>query len=469
MEDWQGCLAPQCQQALVRARENVAGRGGSVITAEDFLLALLEVASPIAPFLKRQGVDLDELVRTIQGEQPIVAEVYGDGDLSSQLIYWISATRETTDTPWLDWPQLFRGLVTCAERLQDKAYVAVLELVGHWPSDPQSSVLPTPPLKPATLPVTVIERSWLELAEEVAVALSANRDGLIWLQGERGSGKTAWLQALLEMPGLSWVQVDLRRQAEIMAFDQPAVPPADNDQPRWPALVLDNMSPPELLELMLQPNGVARELVTGWHGPILLLAPAEERDLAEEVRLVRLLGREMEVTSLPGVSAAQRRAILMAHQPLIEKSFNIQISAAGLEYAASRRSRCVSAPGGMLEWVRRAAARLDMFASRGSLEALAVAGRHDILRRQSLVALARGEDVNDSGQDLRDLEIEQAAAEVVWHERHRGGTLRKLMVEDLRQELERWVAARPGPVHYVLHCEQQHGDSLGAGSGNLYS
>ena len=468
MEDWQGCLAPQCQQALVQARENVAGRGGSVITAEDFLLALLDVAAPVAPFLRRQGVDLDELVRTIQGEQPIVAEVIGDGDLSSQLIYWIAATRETADVPWLDWPQLLRGLVSCAERLQDKAYVAVLELVGHWPSDPQDGALP-PPRGPAVMPVTVTEQSWLELAEDVAVALSSNRNGLIWVQGERGSGKTAWLQMLLETPGLCWVQVDLRRQAEVMAFDQPVVPPPDSDQPRWPALVLDNVSPPELLELMLQPNGVARELVTGWHGPILLLAPGEDRVSTEEVRLARLLGRELDVMAMPGVSTVQRRAILTAHQPLIEKCFNVQISSAGLEYAASRRSRCVVAPGGMLEWVRRAAARLDLFAGRGPLEAVAVAGRHDILRRQSLVAMARGEDVKGTEQDTKNLEVEQAAAEVVWHERQRAGTLRKLLIEDLRQELERWVAARPGPVQYVLHCEQQRGDCLGAGSGNLYS
>src|SRR5690606_24140727 len=90
MDDWQACLAPQCQAALLKARENVAGRGGTVITVEDFLLSLLDTSADVVPFLKRQGVDLDELVRTIQGEQPIVAEVYGDGDLSSQLIYWIS-------------------------------------------------------------------------------------------------------------------------------------------------------------------------------------------------------------------------------------------------------------------------------------------------------------------------------------------------------------------------------------------
>ncbi|WP_372966244.1 hypothetical protein [Marinobacter sp.] len=469
MEDWQGCLEPQCQHALVVARKHVASRGGSVITAEDFLLALLDIVGPIAPFLKREGVDFDELVRTIQGEQPIITEVHGDGDLSSQLIYWISATREVTETSWLNWSQLLRGLVNCAERLQDKAYVAVLEVVGHWPDEPDECTPSIASGEPLVVPVTVTAQSWLELAEDVVVALSSDRNGLIWIQGERGSGKSAWLRLLLETPGLYWVQIDLRREAEVMACDHPVVPQRSGHQSRWPVLVLDNVSPPELLELMLQPNGVARELVTGWQGPILMLAPNGGYDHDEELRVTRLLGRELSVMCMPDACPMQRRAILTAHQPLIEKTFNIEISLAGIDYAVSRRSRCVVSPGGMLEWVRRAAARLELFANRGSLEAAAIAGTQDVFRRQSMVAIARNEDWSESEQGIRNLEVERAAAEVVWHERQRAGTLRKLSVEDLRQELERWVAARSGPVHYVLHCEQQHGDSLGAGSGNIYS
>lgn len=65
MDDWQGCLAPQCQTALLQARNNVASRGGSVITVEDYLLALLDAVPEAVSFLKRQGVDLDELIRTM--------------------------------------------------------------------------------------------------------------------------------------------------------------------------------------------------------------------------------------------------------------------------------------------------------------------------------------------------------------------------------------------------------------------
>ncbi|GGC56413.1 hypothetical protein [Marinobacter halophilus] len=467
MDDWQACLAPQCQAALLQARENVASRGGSVITVEDFLLALLDAAVDVVPFLTRQGVDLDELVRTIQGEQPIVAEVHGDGDLSSQLIYWISGTREAIESPWLDWPQLLRGLVHCAERLQDKAYVAVLELVNHWPIESSSPVAPLLAQDQTLTPVTITDPAWLQLAEDVAVILSANRRALVWMRGARGSGKSAWLTMLLATPGLPWVQMDVRRQAEVMASDQPLLPAGDNARASWPALILDNVSPTELLELLAQRDGVVRELLTGWRGPILLLA--EGRASPDDSRLSAQLGRELDVMAIPGISVVQRVSILSAHQPVIEKRWNVQLSPAAMEFAASCRNPCVATPGAMLEWLQRAAARLDLFASRGPLEIMAGAAQQETLRRQSLVAMARDEEWQVAEEAMKALAIEQAAAEVVWHERKHSGTLRRLLVEDVRKELERWVAARPGPVHYVLHCDQQQGDSLGAGSGNLYS
>ncbi len=185
MEDWQGCLSPECQTALLMARENVGRRGGgSVITAEDFLLALLDAIPPAIPppFLQRQSIDLDELVRTIQGEQPIVTEVVGDGDLSSQLIYWIASARESAEVPpWLDWPVLLKALTSQCERLQDKAYVAVLELVTCWPSAHDVPV-PTSDAR-FVAPVSIAEPAWLALVEDVAVALAANPEALIWVRG----------------------------------------------------------------------------------------------------------------------------------------------------------------------------------------------------------------------------------------------------------------------------------------------
>jgi len=474
MDDWQGCLDPQCQTALLRARESVERRGGSVITVEDYLLALLDSAPGIVRFLRGCGVDMDELTRTIQCEQPIVTEVGGEGQLSSQLMYWFAAARETSDSPWLGWSQLLGTLVRHAERLQEKAYVAVFELVPRWPDSPEERE-PAPIEELQRAPVVVTDSAWVELAEDVAISLAASRSAMIWVRGERGAGKTAWLQTLLPILEQDYVELDLRREAEIMASDLPVLPEISSDsgpsedRPRWPVLVLDNISPADLVALIDLPDGLASALVLQWAGPILLLGPDGPRESTPVELLQHRLGRTLDTFDMPVSSEVQRQAILTAHQAAIEKQWNVQVPRSAIRFAASRRSRCVSTPGGMLQWLERAAARLNLVARRGPAEAVALAGQADTLRRQSLVALAREEPLDDIETSLGDIQLYRVAAEVAWHERKAAGKLRQLSTEDLRQELERWVAARPGPVHYVRHCNNQDGESAGAGSGNLHS
>ncbi|MEQ5817028.1 hypothetical protein J3362_16050 [Marinobacter sp. NFXS11] len=474
MDDWQGCLDPQCQTALLRARESVERRGGSVITVEDYLLALLDSAPSISRFLRSCGVDMDELIRTIQCEQPIVTEVGGEGQLSSQLMYWFASAREASGAPWLGWSQLLETLVHHAERLQEKAYVAVFELVPRWP-DSSEEREPAPIDEFQRAPVVVTDSAWVELAEDVSISLAASVSAMIWVRGERGSGKTAWLQSLLPALEQDYVELDLRREAEIMASDLPVLPertlesaPGEGGS-RWPVLVLDNVSPADLVALMDLPDGLASALVLQWAGPILLLGPDEPTESRSAVSLQHRLGRSLDIFDMPVTSVVQRQAVLTAHQAAIEKQWNIQIPRSVIRFVASRQSRCVSTPGGMLQWLERAAARLNLFARRGPTDAVALAGQADTLRRQSLVALARKEPLEDIETSLREIQLHRVAAEVAWHERQAAGTLRQLCNGDLRRELERRVAARPGPVHYVLHCNQQDGDSAGAGSGNIHS
>lgn len=470
MEDWQGCLDPQCQTALIHARENVERRGGSVITVEDYLLALLDSDTTVIRFLRGCGVDMDELTRTIQCEQPIVTEVGGEGHLSSQLMYWFSCARETRNAPWLGWADLLETLVRSAERLQEKAYVAVLELVPRWPEGMEDRN-PAPTDECQRAPIVAADSSWIELAEDVAVSLEASSASLIWVRGDRGSGKTAWLQSLLSALEQDFVELDLRREAEVMASDLPAVPGQGGGSAsgvgegrRWPVLVLDNVTPGNLLALMDLPDGLATALVLQWAGPILLLGPDQPGSAGSVDMLQHRLGRSLDCFEMPVASIVQRQAILTAHQAAIERQWNIQIPAKVLRFVASRRSRCVSTPGGMLQWLERAAARLNLFARRGPADAVALAGQADTLKRQSLVAMARQESTAEIETSLGELQLHRAAAEVAWHERQAAGTLRQLGIEDLRQELERWVAARPGPVHYIQHSNQQGGDSAGAGS-----
>ncbi|WP_336368047.1 hypothetical protein [Marinobacter sp. C2H3] len=478
MEDWQGCLAPEGQKALVSAREQVERRGGTVVTAEDFLLSLLDAAPELHRFLSARGVDLDELTRTIQCEQPMVTEVTADGALSSQLTDWLALAREVYGLPWLGWPHLLDTLVHRAERLQGKAYVAVLELVGDWPVRASDTVAPSDPgsRSNGVSPVVAVDRDWMALAEDAAVTLSAGRNALLWVGGDRGCGLSSWLETLLPMLARDAVHLDLRRETEWMDSHTPAVPVADGpggerlsgDEAPWPVLVLDGQGPEDLLALMAQPWSGSRELLLRWRGPLLLLG-AGAPDGETEGRLGAILGRSLEYARLPACSESQRLAVLACHQSRIEKRWSVELSAPALRYAASRRSSTVATPGGMLHWVERAAARLDLYARQGPGEALALRDRAETLRRQALVAHARQQPVAPLEQALADLAIERSAADVGWHERKRVGTLRCLMVDDLKRELERWLAARPGPVHYVRANEQPRGATAGAGSGNLHS
>ncbi|MEH6561122.1 MAG: hypothetical protein V7713_06815, partial [Marinobacter sp.] len=395
MEDWQGCLAPQCQTALLNAREDVDHRGGTVITVEDFLLALLDSSPSANRFLRSSGVDMDELIRTVQCEQPIVTEVGGEGLLSSQLIYWLATARETFGTPaWLDWPQLLEVLARHAERLQEKAYVAVLELVSRWPKlkglEGGEERFEEPGIEEyGAAPVVITDPEWIELAEDVAISLSATPGALVWVRGERGAGKSAWLRSLLSSLAQPYVEMDLRREAELMASELSVIPATA--QKLWPVLVLDNVTPADLLMLMERPSGLAAELVLRWQGPVLLLGPDSAGSENGQRVLEQQLGRALEVCDIPRSSKMQRKAILVAHQAAIERRWNIHIPRCAIEFSASRLSRCVSTPGGMLQWIERAAARLELFARRGPASSVALTGQTDTLRRQSLVAMARQE------------------------------------------------------------------------------
>lgn len=467
MEDWQGCLAPECQAALVNARDSVRQRGGAVITVEDFLLALLDESPRIIQFLRSNGVDIDELVRTIQCEQPIVTEVGGEGLLSSQLIDWFAQVREVCDAPWLDWSVLLQVLTSNVERLRDKAYVAVLEQVTRWPGATDDG-LPPGIENHGDSPLVITDSDWLALADEVAIHVATSSNALVWVKGERGTGKSCWLRIMLAALERDYLELDLRRERDVLANDLPVLPLVDQCASRtWPLLVLDNMPPVDLLHLMERPGSLASELVANWAGPILLVG--SESSAVTQCDLASRLGRHLDTFDMPGTSEGQREAVLTAHQATIERHWNVEIPLAVIRFAATRQSQSVSTPGGMLQWVERAAARLNLLARRGPMESVAMAGQTDTLRRQSLVALARGQCHEEISASLRELQMHKATLEVFWHERRAAGTLRQLCVADLQRELECWVAARSGPVHYVLHCDHQDGDSAGAGSGNIHS
>jgi hypothetical protein len=466
MEDWQGCLSPLCQSALQAARAHVARRGGYAITVEDFLLELLDADAQLCAFLQGRGVDLDELIRTIQCEQPIVTEVGGEGALSSQLQDWFATARQVHDLPWLDWPHLLHTLISDLDRLSGKAYVAVLELVGQWPLSAEGRG-EIPLSGTDHVPVVVADPAWAALAEDVAVALSCPQ-ALVWVRGPRGSGKSCWLRSVL--PGLLYghVVMDLRREAEVLADDQPCLPEPGADPARLPVLVLDNMPPADLVALMNQPSSLAAQLVPGWPGSILLLGPGTD-DVGADRELEWRLGRAVDVVDMPLPGNDQRLAILVAHQPILEKRWNVEIPESVLRYAAGFRDSALALPGQLIHWVERACVRLAMHAQRGSSRHQALRAQLDTLRRQSLVAVARQEDHDGLSEAIRTLEGRLADLDAEWEQRRAAGRLRRLQVQDLQEERQRWLAAEPAPVNNGRQTDRHTGESTLAGSGNLYS
>lgn len=442
MEDWQGCLSPACQRALQCARDNVTRRGGYAVTLEDFLLAMLDEIPELCRFLRCQGVDLDELTRTIQCEQPIVTEVASDNLLSSQMIYWIHCAREVSGEVWLEWPTLLKTLVHSAERLQEKAFVAVLESVTCWPSDTgaESPGGDWPDTAPAA-PVVMADTDWLGLAEDVCITLSTSPRGLVWVCGERGSGKSSWLRFLLSVLPGGAIEVDIRRHADLPENGPAALPEPGESGQIATALILDNVSPADLLTLMAEESGGARRLVTAFPGPVLLLGPASPDARAAAGNLQRFLGRGLDCFVMADTGFSQRLAILTAHQPLIEKRWRIVLAPDVVSHVAACTHPAVRLPGPMLQWIERASARLGLLADRGPLRAEVLEARAETVRRQLLLALARQQPTDQLQQSLETLAAERAASEAAWHERKSQGTLRQLQKQDLEQELERRVAA----------------------------
>jgi hypothetical protein len=208
-----------------------------------------------------------------------------------------------------------------------------------------------------------------------------------------------------------------------------------------PVLILDNVSPADLMMLMAEEFSFARELVTSFPGPVLLLGPESPGARAAADNLQRLLGRGLDCFAMADTGVSQRLAILTAHQPLIEKRWRIDLAPDVVNHVAGCEHPAVSLPGAMLQWIERAAARLSLLADRGPVRAEVLEARAETVRRQLLLALARQQPTDQFENSLETLAAERAASATAWHERKREGTLRQLKKEDLQQELERRVAA----------------------------
>ncbi|MDV2077683.1 hypothetical protein [Marinobacter xestospongiae] len=440
MEDWQGCLTPVCQQALQAALRQVRGRHGCAITVEDFLLALLESAPALVRFLRARGVDQDELVRTIQCEQPTVTALAGNSQLSSQLQYWLALARELSPRPWLDWPRLLQTLTVSAERLQDKAYVAVLEQVSRWPdgtSDTDSA--DNTPGHPCGATVLITDPDWLALAEDVRVALMMSDRALVWVSGPAGIGKSAWLAGLAPIPDrplewLHWQGGGTSTWADAPA--QAPVPTVDSARPS--VLVLDQVSPGELCELLDKDGSELARRLGAHAGPILLVGRCRPEVSGAVQALECRLGRTLQRLRFPLPGRGQLTAVVHAHQPCLEKRWQVRIESDALARVVAAWPDPVDTPGKALAILERAAVRkaLRLRQGQGS-EAIRLAGEVQLLRQRLLIGLARQQPVAELERVLHQLCLQQTAAEVSWQEELHGGALDDLRPQDVEQELMR--------------------------------
>ena len=138
---------------------------------------------------------------------------------------------------------------------------------------------------------------------------------------------------------------------------------------------------------------------------------------------------------LPATSLAQNRAVLVAHQALIEKRWQVEITADAMEFAvAGLRYRAT--PGQVVEWMERGAARVSVVAEEGPRECRRLRTEIQVLEQQIATGRERGEPVEELEITRDALSLELTAAEIDWLERQASGTLMNVLPADLREELE---------------------------------
>ncbi|MFW5825766.1 MAG: hypothetical protein ACOCVV_12485, partial [Marinobacter sp.] len=125
---------------------------------------------------------------------------------------------------------------------------------------------PVPATGRAANPVVITDAGWYRLADDLAVALASSPRGLIWVTAERGAGKTAWLQALMPAMRTDFYLLDLRGQQETASVLEQLQGYSNHLQGTLPALLLDNLSPADLMSLLAEPEHPARQLIPNYNG-----------------------------------------------------------------------------------------------------------------------------------------------------------------------------------------------------------
>ncbi|MFE8073373.1 hypothetical protein QQM79_20130 [Marinobacteraceae bacterium S3BR75-40.1] len=448
MDDWQSRLAPVCQKALTEARRTVLEREGCAVTVEDFLLALLDTDTRLTPLLKRWSVDLDELIRTIQCEQSVAPVPIEHDILSAQMVYWLSLAAELHDVEWLTAGQLLDVLSHHAERLQDKAYRAVLELVpsAAWAGlELAGTGLVAPlravdsrkdraqvltPIDAATPGKTVMAASVTQTARQILAAQREDARPVLWLRSRTPLREQEVLRHLVFLDQdcpepavwyrLDWLKLVEARPAMLKRlFDRHRESDAAST-----VFVLPGCTP-AMLSLLLKRTDVLawRRLLDRAGVRVLLTSTETSVGSATETWVRRYLNRSIRYFDLPLPSVEETCMYLRLEQPRLERQWQLEIADSSLEAAAwlaaqagSESGHPCASPDQALRLLQYAAAHKRSELESGSERILTLRARQEDLHRKRMTALAREQDIEQVDRDLQGVSLELAAEEAEWYE-----------------------------------------------------
>lgn len=280
-----------------------------------------------------------------------------------------------------------------------------------------------------------IPPSYSCFADDLAVSLSSDSRALVWLHGPSGSGKTTFLKRHLNRWPLSCIWVDLRREHEVMSSEVEVLPDkADQDETVPPLLILDGVSPRDLMILLSDPGHLAGTLVPGFEGPVMVVSPFDDVSFAQQ--LAAYTGRQLLPVPMPQSSAQERLAILREHQPDIERRWSIELAPCALETAASGEAGLTDmTPGASLQLLEAAAARMAILSRHGPRALRVISEQLHDANREMMVAQARGYDIAALQQTILDLGVAKTAYEVDWQEQRRDGIYKQLTRHAVEDEL----------------------------------
>lgn len=333
MKDWQGCLEPLAQQAWNAARDAVARRGGSLVSVEDYLLALLATHPSLNEFLMAWSIDIDELIRTIQSEQ----SCFELASSTEWLVEWWHCAQEQSPGSLLGVGLLLRVLCQDVDSLAQKAYVAVLQLVpGHaWGQlgvfcrqDIRSlSGDPVPSsVKAAARPLFGLHQE----ARSLAVQLLSPGYSVIWVKGVVGGGKSSLMLRTRQV----FAQINLDGHITPFDWSRPeslvGVSPVSAMGKWW---LLERCRPSDAVRWLNGEGAIFLGMIRRGEVRLLLEGSSFAGEGDAFQALLVLLGCRGFVFAMPLPDAADALAILRLHQSSIERQCRIELQERDLEAA----------------------------------------------------------------------------------------------------------------------------------------